>query len=56
MVRRQDGRPWFLHGVGFDISELKQTEQTPQERTLALQYLSSRLLRAENYYSDLKEY
>src|ERR1700730_10158937 len=48
MVRRQDGRPWFLHGVGFDISELKQTEQTPQERTLALQYLSSRLLRMQD--------
>ena len=27
MVRREDGRPWFIHGVGFDITELKQTEQ-----------------------------
>ncbi len=26
MVRRDDGRPWFIHGVGFDITELKQTE------------------------------
>jgi len=26
MVRRTDGRPWFIHGVGFDITELKQTE------------------------------
>ncbi len=26
MVRHTDGRPWFIHGVGFDISELKQTE------------------------------
>lgn len=26
MVRREDGRPWFIHGVGFDITELKQTE------------------------------
>jgi PAS domain S-box-containing protein len=48
MVRRQDGRPWFLHGVGFDISELKQTEQMLQERTLALQHLSSRLLRLQD--------
>lgn len=27
MVRRADGRPWFIHGVGFDITELKQTEE-----------------------------
>ena len=27
MVRRPDGRPWFLHGVGFDVTELKQAEQ-----------------------------
>ena len=26
MVRREDGRPWFIHGVGFDITELKETE------------------------------
>lgn len=26
MVRRDDGRPWFIHGVGFDITELKRTE------------------------------
>ena len=26
MVRRDDGRPWFIHGVGFDITELKETE------------------------------
>jgi PAS domain S-box-containing protein len=31
MVRRDDGRPWFIHGVAFDITELKQTEQTLQE-------------------------
>lgn len=27
MVRHTDGRPWFIHGVGFDITELKQTEE-----------------------------
>jgi PAS domain S-box-containing protein len=26
MVRRADGRPWFIHGVAFDITELKQAE------------------------------
>jgi two-component system sensor histidine kinase/response regulator len=28
MVRRPDGRPWFLHGVGFDVTELKQAEES----------------------------
>ncbi len=28
MVRREDGRPWFIHGVAFDITELKQAEQS----------------------------
>ena len=27
MVRHPDGRPWFLHGVGFDITHLKETEE-----------------------------
>jgi PAS domain S-box-containing protein len=31
MMRRADGRPWFIHGVGFDISELKRTEAELQE-------------------------
>jgi PAS domain S-box-containing protein len=26
MIRRPDGRPWFIHGVGFDITDLKVTE------------------------------
>jgi PAS domain S-box-containing protein len=31
MVRHPDGRPWFIHGVGFDITELKETEAALQE-------------------------
>jgi PAS domain S-box-containing protein len=31
MIRRPDGRPWFIHGVGFDITELKHTEEALQE-------------------------
>ena len=27
MVRRADGRPWFIHGVAFDITELKHIER-----------------------------
>ena len=31
MVRRHDGRPWFIHGVGFDITDLKRAEEALQE-------------------------
>ncbi len=31
MIRRQDGRPWFIQGVAFDISDLKRTEEELQE-------------------------
>lgn len=35
MIRREDGRPWFIHGVAVDITELKQAEQAlKQERNL----------------------
>src|SRR5690242_997965 len=26
MVRRGDGRPWFIHGVAYDVTELKTAE------------------------------
>jgi PAS domain S-box-containing protein len=31
MMRREDGRPWFIHGVAIDISHLKQVEEQLQE-------------------------
>src|SRR5271166_6324001 len=31
MMRQEDGRPWFIHGVAFDISDLKRTEAQLQE-------------------------
>ncbi|HLK64349.1 MAG TPA: PAS domain S-box protein [Bryobacteraceae bacterium] len=31
MVRRKDGRPWFIHGVAFDITDLKRAEAALQE-------------------------
>jgi len=31
MIRKEDGEPWFIHGVGFDITDLKRTEETLQE-------------------------
>jgi PAS domain S-box-containing protein len=48
MVRRPDGRPWFLHGVGFDITELKEAEEGFLEQAAALQNLSTRLLRLQD--------
>jgi PAS domain S-box-containing protein len=35
LIRRANGRPWFIHGVAFDITELKLAEQTlEQERNV----------------------
>jgi PAS domain S-box-containing protein len=31
MIRREDGRPWFIHGVGVDITDLKNAEAALQE-------------------------
>jgi PAS domain S-box-containing protein len=36
MVRRKDGRPWFIHGVAFDVTELKQNEYERQNALNAL--------------------
>src|SRR5580698_2394212 len=36
MVRKPGGEPWFIHGVAFDISDLKATERALQrERNVA---------------------
>jgi PAS domain S-box-containing protein len=31
MIRRNNGRPWFIHGIAFDITELKRAEEALQE-------------------------
>jgi PAS domain S-box-containing protein len=31
MIRQPDGRPWFIHGVGIDITDLKEAERALQE-------------------------
>src|SRR5271169_4467905 len=31
MIRKEDGEPWFIHGVGFDITDLKKTEEALQQ-------------------------
>jgi PAS domain S-box-containing protein len=44
MIRRDNGRPWFIHGVAFDITELKRTEQTLQEHIAERQYMEQAIL------------
>ncbi len=52
MVRLPDGRPWFLHGIGFDITELKRAESLATEARdqLELQVLerTAELMRARD--------
>ncbi len=31
MIRHPDGRPWFIHGVAFDITDLKRTQEELQD-------------------------
>lgn len=47
MVRNDDGHPWFIHGVAFDITELKQVEQTQRDYAERLQVLSRRLMQVQ---------
>jgi len=44
MVRNDEGQPWFLHGVAFDISELKRAEAAGLEYAERLKSLSRRLM------------
>lgn len=47
MVRDNEGHPWFIHGVAFDITELKQVEQTQRDYSERLQVLSRRLMQVQ---------
>jgi PAS domain S-box-containing protein len=44
MIRRDNGRPWFIHGVAFDISELKRTEHSLQEQIAERQRMEQAIL------------
>ena len=39
MLRREDGRPWAIQGVGFDITNLKESEQSLYEKNEQLELL-----------------
>ena len=42
IIRHDDGRPWFIHGIAFDITELKRTEEAlAEERNVASAILDS---------------
>lgn len=42
VMLHDDGRPWFIHGIGFDITELKRTEEAlEEERNVASAILDS---------------
>ena len=44
MVRHTDGRPWFIHGVGFDISQRQSSEKVLREYAERMKILSRRLI------------
>ena len=44
MVRHADRRPWFIQGVGFDITDLKQTEDALGRSEERMKILSRRLI------------
>jgi PAS domain S-box-containing protein len=47
LVRNDEGQPWFIHGVAFDISELKRAEASGREYSERLQSLSRRLMEVQ---------
>jgi len=54
-VRAEDGTPWFIHGVGFDVTVLKRAEEQVRDSESALRRreeelraLSSSLLSAQD--------
>lgn len=47
MVRHKDGRPWFIHGVGFDISRRQSSEKVLREYADRMKILSRRLFEVQ---------
>ncbi|HEY4739449.1 MAG TPA: PAS domain-containing sensor histidine kinase [Candidatus Acidoferrales bacterium] len=56
MIRGPDGRPYAIHGVGFDITDLKETEQALHESHRQLEAANERLTildRSKNDFLNL---
>ena len=52
MVRTEEGRPWFVHGIAFDITELKQAEASYTMSTMSWSSIQERtveLAKAKSY-------
>jgi PAS domain S-box-containing protein len=47
MVRNDSGQPWFIHGVAFDISDLKHAEASIRDYAERLKFLSRRLMEVQ---------
>jgi PAS domain S-box-containing protein len=47
IVRNNEGRPWFIHGVALDISELNRAEASVQDCAERLKFLSHRLMEVQ---------
>ena len=57
MLRTEDGRPWAIHGVGFDITELKESERALLEKSKQLQLhvdIATRASQATNIADAMK--
>jgi PAS domain S-box-containing protein len=44
MVRRDDGQPWFIHGVAFDVTDLKVAEQALKDERIQSKRLENAVL------------
>jgi PAS domain S-box-containing protein len=47
IVKDNAGRSWFIHGVAFDITDLKQAEKSQREYAEQLKVLSRRLMQVQ---------
>lgn len=51
MVRHDDGRPWLVHGVAFDVTELKESQEALRLDIAERQRLEQQLLQAQKMES-----
>ena len=51
MIRHDDGRPWLMHGVAFDVTELKESQEALRLDIAERQRLEQELLHAQKMES-----
>jgi len=51
MIRHEDGQPWLVHGVAFDITELKESQEALARDIAERQRLEQQLLQAQKMES-----